>query len=241
VTSQLWDRNNPLFFYGNEEKLNDLTGRIFGEVTTAFQASSKEGAKASMKLAAKFGGFLSALGLGEASGELGAEVNSEDTKTRISSITFDAKLNAMSEYCHKNERFPYIDVVNGVALERGSGRAVSQWRQRALTEADRVDQIGHVLGLFKPTRVIPPHDTEANIAGEFMQQKKHLWNFQTIEGSSIRSEVPVLLSNTRLTSQHALLAVTKMMATDFKIEALGLLTWREGLLTCDPVAWRLYY
>lgn len=239
--SSLWDRNNPLFFYGNEEKLNDLIGRIYGEVVTGFQSSSKEGAKATMKLAAKFGGFLATLGIGEMSGELGAEVNAEEAKTRISSITLDTKIKALTEYCGKNERFPYIDIINGCKLKRHNKKIVSEWQQEPLTESERTDQVGQILGLFVPTRVIPPHDDEANIAQEFIQKSSNLWTFNSIEECSIRTQIPVILSNTRLTSQHAVIAFTKMVALNFKIEALGLLTWQKGTLTCDPVAWRLFY
>ena len=242
MSSTLWDRNNPLFFYGNEEKLDDLIGRIYGEVVSQFQYSDKKGGKAGLKLAAKFGGFLAALGIGEASAELGSEVSTEHAKERIAKITFEAKLDALLVYCAKNEDFPYINVHEGKVLKRDSGKTVPEWQGRDLEENDKEDKIGQVLGLFTPRRVLPPHDENASIAEEFMHQSKNLWLFSTIEESTVRCEIPVILSNTRLTSQHAVIAFAKMVAaSDSKIEAYGLLTWKNGAVTCDPVAWRLFY
>ncbi|MCK5612274.1 hypothetical protein KAR91_60945 [Candidatus Pacearchaeota archaeon] len=241
MVSKLWDRNNPLFFYGNEEKLDDLIGRIYGEVVTQFQYSHKEGGKATLKLAAKIGGFLSALGLGEASGELGSEVSAEKAKERIVKIPFDSKINALHEYCSKNEDYPYINVHEGKVLRRRRGKLVSDWQGRDIEETDKMDRIGHVLGLFNPRRVSPPHDDTISIVDEFMNQKKHLWLFSSIEDSKIYCKVPVILSNTRLNSQHAVLAFAKMAASDFKIESFGLLTWQNDSVTCDPIAWRLFY
>lgn len=239
-SSKLWDRNNPLFFYGNEQKLDDLLSRVYGEVVTQFQTAQKEGAKATLKFAAKFGAILALLGLGEASSELGAEISHEDAKTRISTLSFDNKLAALTTYCIREEPFPYIDTTRGLVLQRGVG-LVADWTGRPIVESDRIDQIGQMLGLFTPRRVLPPHDASTNIALEFQEQKPHLWIFRSAPDSAVTAEVPVLLSNTRLTSQHALIAFAKFSADYFKIESVGLMTWQDGSVTCDPVAWRLFY
>jgi hypothetical protein len=39
---EIWSRNNPLFMYGNEEKLNDLIGRVYGEVVTGMEDATRE-------------------------------------------------------------------------------------------------------------------------------------------------------------------------------------------------------
>jgi len=241
VESKLWSRGNPLFFYGNEQKLDDLLTRAYGEVIAQYQMAEKEGGKAATKVAAKFGGILAALGLAEASGEIGAEISHDKTKTKIATVTFEHKLAALSAYCAEEEQFPYIDCARGLVLDRDPAKFVKDWSGRPLTNGDHVDRIGQVMGLFTPRRVVPPHDENANIALDLYEKKSSMWLFSTTPDCKIPAEVPILLSNVRPTSQHALIAFTKFAADYFKIEAMGLLTWSDHAVTCDPVAWRLFY
>jgi hypothetical protein len=241
LESKLWNRGNPLFFYGNEQKLDDLLTRAFGEVVSQYQTAVKEGGKAAAKVAAKFGSVLAALGLAEASAEVGAELSHDKTKTKIATVTFENKLAALSAYCAEAEIFPYIDCARGLVLDRDSSKFVKDWGGRGLTKSDRVDRIGQIMGLFAPRRIVPPHDENANIALDLYEKKSSLWLFSTTPDCELTAEVPILLSNVRPTSQHALIAFTKFAANYFKIEAMGLLTWSGSVVICDPVAWRLFY
>jgi hypothetical protein len=237
----LWDRNNPLFFYGNEEKLDSLLVRAFGEVVTQLSMADKSSVGLSMKLAAKFGGFLAALGVGEASAEWAPQVGSEATRTKIASVTFDSKLNALLEFCTANKPFPYIDLVRGLRLVRSNGAVVPDWKGTAIAPEDVDGMLGQVLGLFSCARLEPPQDATTSIVREFMDRTNNLWLFRTLNGSAIAAEIPVILSHVKGGSQHAVLALRESQEKDFKIEALGLLTWRRDTLMCDPVAWRLFY
>lgn len=235
----LWGRNNPLILYGNEDKLNDLVGRAFGKVVTQFQDAEKSGGKATLKLAAKLGGFLSALGLGEASAELGSELSSERTRTLVSQQTFERKLDALTNYCNRNEAFPYIDSFRNLLLTRDGRRPVADWEGRVLTAADHVDQVGHVLGLFTPRRITPAG--AGDLVKDVMEKAPHLWLFESLPESGCGARIPVVLSNLRSVSQHAVLAFAHSLSGNFKLEAIGLCSWEAGTVTCDPLAWRLFY
>jgi hypothetical protein len=238
ASTNLWDRNTPLFLYGNEEKLDDLLTRAYGDVVTQFQTAHKEGGKAMLKLAAKLGGFLSALGLGEASAELAAEVSTEKTKTIIATRTFEGKLNALQSYALAQEGFPYIDSFRGLKLERSAG-TVAEWKGSKLVPKDCTDRIGQLLGLYRPRRLHPPG--EGNLVDDFMNHAKSLWLFEAIPESAIPSRIPILTSNTRLQSQHALVTFLHSLGGNFKIECLGLIHWDGDIATCDPVAWRVFH
>jgi hypothetical protein len=241
LNGMLWGRNNPLFFYGNEKKLDDLLARAYGEVVTQLQIAEKEGGKATLKFAAKFGGVLAALGLAEASSELGSEFSFEDAKTKIASITFETKLDALTTYCATHEEFPYVDAARGLILKRDHHTPVEDWIGRPIEHIDRIDRIEQMVGLFSVERVLPPHDVSASIAHDFQEQKANLWLFKSLPEAQLTAEVPILLSNTRLTSQHAILAFARSSQDYFKIETVGLLTWNGNCITCDPIAWRLFY
>lgn len=244
MKSSLWDRDNPLFFYENEEKLNDLISRIYGEVVTGFQNSSKNGGKVSSNVNAKFGGFLSLFGIG-LDAELGSELNNEEVRTRLSSITFDAKLAVLSRYLQKNERFPYIDILNGFRLERNNKKMVEEWRQLELSYIDKQDQMGQIIGLFILKRINPPHDNKANIVADLLKDKNNLWMFHSIADSKISAKIPFFIKNLRPNIQGAVITFMNHDVikhyTNFKIEAMGLLIWNDGSLNCDPVAWRVFF
>jgi hypothetical protein len=230
----VWTRNNPLFLYGSKEKLNDLVGRAFGRVVTQFQESQKRGGKGALKLAAKLGGFLASLGLGEASSELTAEISEERTRTVIAQQTFERKLNAVMAYCRENEPYPYIDSFRGLILTQDAKKLAGEWAGRAIAQTDRVDCVGMLLGLYTPRRVVPP--TPGSIVDDFMNQTKTLWLFESIPESKCTAQVPVLMSNTR-----ALLAFAHSMSGNFKIETVDLCAWNGEAVTCDPLGWRLFH
>jgi hypothetical protein len=240
--SMIFERNNPLFFYGNEEKLDDLLCRIYGTVLTEFSESDKSNIKGSMKLSAKFGQFLSFLNVGELGGEAGAEANVEDSRHFISKVGFDSKLDALASYCADNEPFPYFDSFNGKRLKRNrSSLPLNRSEFDEILESDKIDCIGQVVGIFHPTRVLPPHDQTASIAEEFRRGENTLWLFSASQESKVNVEIPILLSNCRLVSQYAVMSFVKSSNSYFKIEALGLLTWVKDKIVCDPVAWRLFH
>lgn len=52
MTSPSWDRDNPLFFYGNEQKLDDLLGHVYGEIAIQVHLAQKSGGQVGVKAAA---------------------------------------------------------------------------------------------------------------------------------------------------------------------------------------------
>lgn len=236
----LWGRNRPLIFYGNQEKLNTLLFRAYGHVVTQTAQSHTQSGKASMGLSGKLGGLLSFFGLGEASAEASTEIGSERAKSVVYELPFEAKLDALMRYARGNEPCPYIDAYSGTILEGRTDTPLKERKGRPISQADRIDQLGFLLSLYRPTRLHPP-DASASIVDDFMNQANALWMFESIPQSKVRAEVPILACNARLQSQHGLVAFLRSVTGNFKIETFGLCTWSHDRVTCDPVGWRLFY
>ncbi|HYP39159.1 MAG TPA: hypothetical protein VEX13_02265 [Chloroflexia bacterium] len=238
----IWDQYNPLFFYRNPEKLDDLIERAYGEIVTEVQQATKGGTKGTLSLTAKFGGFLTTLGLIDAGGQIGTEFTKEDARTKIVSVTYITKLNALIDYCRANEKLAYIDAYRGSVLSWNDKTSPFKWDGRPLISKDKVDAVGYVRGLYTLRRVIPPHDDTASLAKEIVDgEKGGLWQFTGLAGSVQPSEIPFLSRRITGGSQHAIIAFHNFSQSYFHIEALGLLTWKDSVLVCDPIACRLFH
>lgn len=240
MTAEVWGKNNPLFMYGNEEKLDDLIGRAFGEVSTEIQRSRQMSGGVQAEATAKLGSLLRLIGLGEAEAKIAAKLDTAEAKQIISKQTFELKLLALENYALASDFYPYINVFSGEALQRTSGLVVSQWPAVSLGKEHQVDALGQVLGLFAPVRLVPPHEEGANIAQEYFSNQNTMWLLKSVPDSKIRAEIPIFLKHTRSNSQHATMAFVQG-ANRLKIECFGLLTWQGGGVVCDPVGWRLFY
>jgi len=238
----IWDRNKPLFLYGNEDKLNDLLFRIYGEIIKGYQETAKDGLKSNLKISTKIGGFLSALGLINFGAEVGLELNSENSRTKIVNSDINSKIKALTEYFNKqNSPLPYFDLYNDLRLEENKNLPVSEWKNSIIRDRDKISQIGYTLCLYNVKRILPPDNKKkANIAREFLNKENNLWLFYSIQGSKYCIDVPVLLSNARLVSQHAVVALDKFYESYYKIETLGLISWDNDKIICDPIYWRLF-
>jgi hypothetical protein len=233
----IWSNSEPLFVYGNEDKLDDLISRIYGVVLDSLEVSSTKGKTGSAKAGVEFGGFLSAVG--KATGEVEGGVSSENMKSRLGSVTFDTKMRALIDYAKENEPYPFIDLVRGVRLVREAGKSFEEWKTTPISEQDQNDYIGNLVGLFKARRIEPPHDEKTSIVGEFLNQSASLWSFATTDECKVKATMPVVMKHTRTVSQLALMAFANMAELHFQILATGLLTWNKGQIFCDPIAWRL--
>lgn len=240
MSSEIWSRNNPLFMYGNEEKIDDLLSRISGDLTIQSEESEVRTNKIEGKGSVKFGEFLKFLNLPEIEASAGAEIRSDRTRKYISRMTFDSKLNALTMYVSGLDFFPYFDVYNGNYMFRNSKKLVPEWDGEQISANHRIDAIGQIVGFFSPVRMYPPHDESANIVEDYMKGINNLWLLKSTDDSSIRASIPIFIGKTRSASQHAILTFLKY-GDRLKIESFGLLTWVDDGVTCDPVAWRLFY
>ncbi|MCA1241467.1 hypothetical protein LC092_03340 [Stappia stellulata] len=240
VETELWGKNNPLFMYGNPEKLDDLLGRAFGEVVTGFEKSAAKSVGSQMEMAAKFGSFLSILGLGEIEGKISGEFDSSKAKTVLSKIPFDQKLKALEQYALTQDFFPYLNAFEGKSLERRPGQLVQSWPSTTIGPEHQVDNIGQILGIFEAERLVPPHDDNANIGSEYFGSQDTCWLLRSVSDSVVYVEMPIFLRHTRSNSQHGVMAFIKSNGR-YKIECFGLLTWSDDKVTTDPIAWRLFY
>ncbi|MDD2468872.1 MAG: hypothetical protein PHI97_33290 [Desulfobulbus sp.] len=151
----LWDRSNPLTFYGNEQKLDDLLGRIWGEVVNDVATEKKTGNKWNAKFKAGFGKLMAFLGVGDISGELGTETSTEEVSRKVASIPFETKQRALADYLEARETIPYIDSYNGKCLLKTEGTPASEWPATPLDGKASGSYIGILLGLFTAIRESP--------------------------------------------------------------------------------------
>ncbi|QJW93799.1 hypothetical protein FTUN_1310 [Frigoriglobus tundricola] len=85
------------------------------------------------------------------------------------------------------------------------GPLVSDREGSAIGPQDHVNCVGYLLGVYSVRRL---HPAEAgDPVADFLEQRKHLWLFESIPESVVPSKSPILMSNTRLNSQHAIMRV----------------------------------
>ncbi len=237
----IWGQNNDLYVYLNQEKINDLLGRIWGELITSFNKSEKKGNKKGGDITAKLGGLVSLLGLGEIGGDVGFEVNIEKGTERISTLTFDNKISILNQYLNKHEKRPYINIYDGTELidPKVGGILVPEWETKPIEHKEEC--IGIMLGLFLPYRISPPPVENTSPCSDLMSKVNSLWEFRSIEESKFKALIPWVTSNFRFISQHALITLAKYSKTGLKVEAFGLICFDGNTYTCDPISFRIFY
>ena len=214
-----------------------MLAEIYGAVETEFQASQKEGLKTQLKLAARFGSLLAWLGLGEVSGEVSAERSRETGSVRISKVPITAKVNALIAYqLENNKRLPAYDIDNEQVVSFHRDGKAGGWG--GFGDKDKTDGIGLLAGRFFFRRLEPaPSDATPSLVDDLLNKREHLWLCETSPSAPIPAEIPFLTTNFRRTSQSAIARLRGDPAKSRRIEAMGVLAWRNGTLHCDPIAW----
>ncbi len=253
-----FDVFNSLYIYGNENKLDDLLGRIYCAVISELQIQNKIGKNIRGKTSAKINKLLSSIGLPEIEMELSGNFDQENVKSVVSSITFDSKVEMLIAYYKKNKTFPCLDLLYGDYYEYINNKKVNKGNY---FEDSAIGLIG---GIFSAKRVYPPivesfeslaHDISifdksrmhncikesvrenTNIYKDFYEKQNNLWVLSTIKTNIIKGKIPIQIGNIRSVTQFGLLKL--MQESEYPIEAIGILTWENEILICDPIAFRL--
>ncbi len=231
------DGRNPfsLFWYANEEKVNQLLFQVVGRVITQIESSDGRGRKRFAKLNAKIGSLLSAIGIGEFGGEAGVELSQDSTKRQIEQVEFHHKFNALMDYLSRFERLPYLDAHRGLWLIPEDAKDASKWEGNEVTVDSHYEGIGVLFGAFLARRVVPPHDARADFSKELMRRPHNLWLLSTADDSTVRAEIPIVMSNIRFASQSAVARACCLGERPGTIQAFGVLSWTDDLVSCDPV------
>ena len=173
----LWDRNNPLYFYSNDDTIDEIIVRIYGELIESITQSKKDGGKGSCGIKAKFGSILSLLGLGEIEGNVSGEISFEDVKSTVTKVSFENKLASIVDFYKRNNQFPYIDTYTGVELIRNNNAFVSDWIQKDL-KIESNSFVGQILGLYEIRRIHPPTDNPGfDLTHDFLNKPNTIWEF----------------------------------------------------------------
>lgn len=252
---------NSLYIYGNEEKLDELLGKIYTSVITEFEIQTKRGKSLSGNLKGGLNKIFSKFGLPEIEMEFRGNLQCENIKSVVSSITFDSKVEMLISYYKKNGRYPCIDLLHGEHYEYKNNKVVNK-ETMGNEELFEGCLVGVVDGKFAAKRIYPPvesplslsHDirifeesrllgdikksVQATIFNDFSDKSNNLWELYTVKSNAIQGTIPILIGNIRTVSQYSLLKLYKQ--SEYIIEAIGVLSWENDMVVCDPIAFRLY-
>lgn len=242
---KIWDCENQLFMYGNEEKLNDLLSRAFESVVTGYQKSKKT----EFNFATTVRNLFAVPQISNLGFDVSGAFSFERAKTEVSAITFDKKFHMLLAYCQNHEELPYINAHDGKILFRNCKKSISEWESRLITDGDKKECIGQVACIFKLENTGRNFERgtlaeqlfypmREQLYEEFFSEKKSLWLIKSTHRSKHEVEIPILLSNLRLVSQYAMSSLANF--PEHKIEATGLLFWEGNKIICDPIALRLF-
>lgn len=78
---------------------------------------------------------------------------------------------------------------------------------------------------------------ETTVFSDFTDKSNNLWNLYTVKENMIQGEIPFLIGNIRSVTQLSLLKLCQQ--TIYLIEAIGVLSWKNDVLMCDPIAFKL--
>lgn len=250
-----YDVFNSLYIYGNEEKVDDLLGRVYFTVASQFEIQTKNGKSFNGKLSGGLNKIFSKFGLPEIEIEFDGNIEYESIKSVVSSITFDSKVDMLISYYKKNGRYPCIDLLHGDYYEYENNKKVN--RENYFDGF----MVGCVSGQFAAKRIYPPiesalslsHDIKifdesrinssigksvtATVFNDFADKSNNLWNLYTVKANAIKGEIPILIGNIRSVTQYGLLKLCRQ--SEYQIEAIGVLNWENNVLVCDPIAFRL--
>ncbi len=251
---------NSLFFYGNEEKLDVLLGRIYTSVVSEYEIQTKNTKHLSGSFKGGLNKIFSKFGLPEIEVEFNGNLEHEHVKSVISSITFDSKVEMLISYYKKNGRYPCIDLLHGEYYEYKNNKVVNEKKinNEKLFEENL---IGVINGQFAAKRIYPPveslislsHDVrifeetrllgdvkksvEATIYKDFSDKSNNLWNMYTVKSNVIQGSIPILIGNIRTVSQYSLIQLYRQ--SEYMIKAIGALNCENNTVVCDPIAFSL--
>lgn len=248
------DSATSLYIYGNEEKLDDLLSKIYTFVVSQFELQTNKGKSFGGKIKVGLNKFLSKFGLPDIEMEFGGNLEHENIKSVVSSITFDSKMEMLKSYYKTNGRYPCINLLSGENYEYKNNKKI------ASDKYFNGNLVGVVLGQFAAKRIYPPVKsmilladdvrafdskrmgidsviTTPNVINDFTDNKNNLWTFYTVKDNVTQGEIPFLIGNIRAVSQYGL--VKLYTQTEYPIEAIGILSWKDNVLICDPIAFKL--
>lgn len=245
---------NSLYIYGNEEKLDALLSQIYTSVISQFEIQTKKGKNIGGKFKGGLNKLFNKFGLPEIEVEFQGNIEYENIKSVVSSITFDSKIDMLISYYKKNGRYPCIDLLDGDNYEYINNKKINKEK---LFEGSLV---GVVVGKFAAKRIYPPVESVISLADDvknfefrrtigienlskvtifkdFADESNNLWNLYTVRCNKIQGEIPILIGNIRTVSQYGLLKLYKQ--SEYLIEAIGVLSWENNMVICDPIAFKL--
>ena len=246
---------NSLYIYGNEQKVDDLLGKIYFSVISQLEVQiSKE-----KSFGGNFKGGLNKIfhkfGLPEIEAEFNGNIKHENIKAVVSSITFDFKVDMLISYFKKNGRYPYIDLLNGDYYEYENNKKIISEQyfegymvgcvigkfaaKRIYPPAESAIQLFHEVSIFEESRAVGDvkKSVTATVLNDFTDKRYNLWDLYTVKSNMIQGEIPILIGNIRSVSQLGLLKLYQQ--SEYLIEAIGVLNWENGRLMCDPIAFKL--
>lgn len=253
---------NSLYIYGNEEKIDALLSQIYTSVISQFEIQTKKSENIGGKFKGGLNKLLSKFGLPEIEVGLQGDIGNENIKSVVSSITFDSKVDMLISYYKMHGRYPCIDLLHGDNYEYINNKKVNN--KEKYFEGSL---IGVIVGQFAAKRIYPPTESLISLAddiknfefyrtnfksyrmvgienspavtifNDFADKKNNLWNLYTVKCNTIQSEIPILIGNIRTVSQHELIKLYKQ--SEYLIEAIGVLSWENDVIVCDPIAFKL--
>lgn len=250
-----YDVFNSLYIYGNEEKVDDLLGRIYFSVISQFEIQTRKEKRFGGKFKGGLNKIFGKFGLPEIEAEFEGNFEYENIKSAVSSVTFDTKVDILISYYKKNGRYPCVNLLYGDYYEYEENKKVNK------EDYFQGSMVGCVYGQFAARRIYPPiestlslvHDVrifdesriynsvkkslEATVYNDFADKSNNLWNLYTVKKNILQGEIPILIGNIRSVTQLGLLKLCQQF--EYQIEAIGVLSWENSILKCDPITLRL--
>lgn len=252
---------NSLYIYGNEEKLDALLSQIYTSVISQFEIQTKKGKSIGGKFKGGLNKIFSKFGLPEIEVEFQGNIEHENIKSVVSSITFDSKVDILISYYKMNGRYPCIDLLHGDNYEYLNNKKVNKEKffegslvgvvigkfaakriypsvESVISLADDIKSFEFDRTNFVPSRIIGIRNSQkVTIFKDFSDKSNNLWNLYTVRCNAIQGEIPILIGNIRTVSQYGLLKLYKQ--SEYLVEAIGVLSWENDMVVCDPIAFKL--
>ncbi|MDQ3820909.1 MAG: hypothetical protein M3362_24935 [Acidobacteriota bacterium] len=241
--TEFWkDMKYSFHCYKNEQKIDELLSRIWGQLITSIEQGQKDGQKRQGKFAAKLGGLASLLGIGEVGGEYGFERSKDTSTNKISTLTYDNKIQILLTYFVENENFRIINVYDGVEHfpPNTDSSNFLLWSVKPLRVAE-TEFVGHISGIYKPVRLVPSGGSASEALDEIMWRKTSLWEFQSVEKSAFKASIPWIPAHFQFVSQSSLAAIHQNLSAGLRLQALGIIRRNGDTFTCDPISMRMHY
>ncbi len=193
---------NSLYIYGNEEKLDALLSQIYTSVISQIEIQTKKGKNIGGKFKGGLNKIFSKLGLPEIEMEFQGNIEHENIKSVVSSITFDSKIEMLISYYKMNGRYPCIDLLHGDNYEYINNKKINKEKHF------EGSLVGVVVGKFAAKRIYPPVESVISLADDvknfefrrtigiknslkvtifkdFAYESNNLWNLYTVRCNEI--------------------------------------------------------